>query len=170
MPTAPKPGPAVSDELVVWLRDVLELEHSSARSLAHLRRLTSDEKLRMRVEHYELQTRQQIARLVACLAEHAAAPSFIDGASTRARDAVQWLSDTAQRDTSASALRDLVSVAHAKMSTYEILTRLATMVGDDTTLELARSIVREERAMARFLDEFWDVAVEETLRSSGAVR
>ncbi len=170
MSTSPKPGSAVSDELVVWLRDVLALEHSSARNLAHLRRLTSDEKLRMRIERYELQTRQQIERLVACLAEHDAAPSLIEGAAARARDAVQWLSDTAQRDTSASALRDLVSVAHAKMSTYEILTRLATLVGDDTTLELARSIVSEERAMARFLDDFWDVAVEETLRSSGAVR
>jgi ferritin-like metal-binding protein YciE len=170
MSTAPKSGSGVNDELVVWLRDVLDLEHSSARSLAHLRRLTSDEKLRMRVERYELQTHQQIERLVACLSEHGAAPSLIDGVTTRARNAAQWLSDTAQRDTSASALRDLVSVAHAKMSTYEILTRLATLVGDDTTLELARSIVFEERAMARFLDDFWDIAVEETLRSSGAVR
>jgi ferritin-like metal-binding protein YciE len=159
----------VTSQLIDWLRDVLDLEHSSARSLAHLRRLTTDEKLRMRVERCELQTRQQIERVVARLAAHGAAPTLVGGATTRARDAAQWLADTTRRDSSASALRDLIGVAHAKMGTYEIITRLATIVGDDASRDLARSIIADERAMALFLDGFWDAAVQETLRGAGAI-
>ena len=56
---------------------------------------------------------------------------------------------------------------HLEIAAYEQLSRVAERAGDHETVELAMSILAEERAMAGRLAEQWDTAVDSALEDQG---
>jgi len=55
-----------------------------------------------------------------------------------------------------------------EIASYQLLERVAVRAGDEETAEVARQNRSEEEAMARKLDEHWDLFVEDSLRQEGA--
>jgi ferritin-like metal-binding protein YciE len=73
----------------------------------------------------------------------------------------------AQPDTPAKLTGFAFAFEHLEIAAYEQLSRVADRAGDHETVELAQSILAQERAMAGRLAEQWDTAVDSALEDQG---
>lgn len=159
----------VSDKLVDHLRDAIAMERNVAVMLTSMRETTPDEKLRMRIERHEEETRHQIERLEGCLEGHGASSSGVKDAAARAGAVMKGVFDQVRGEKAGRNLRDAYVAEHGEIAAYQLLERVATLAGDDRAADVARRNRAEEEAMARFLDGCWDTAVHDSLREEGVL-
>jgi ferritin-like metal-binding protein YciE len=75
----------------------------------------------------------------------------------------------AQPDTPAKLVGFSYAFEHLEIAAYEELKRVAAKAGDEETVRVAERIESEERAAANSLAANWDVALQASLESVGAV-
>jgi ferritin-like metal-binding protein YciE len=63
--------------------------------------------------------------------------------------------------------RDAYTTEHLEIASYELLRRVAERAGDEETAQACLEILEEERAMAQFIEERWDLLAEQALREEG---
>ena len=63
--------------------------------------------------------------------------------------------------------RDAYTTEHLEIASYELLRRVAERAGDEETAAACREIREQERAMANYIEENWDVFAELSLREQG---
>jgi ferritin-like metal-binding protein YciE len=63
--------------------------------------------------------------------------------------------------------RDGYATEHMEIAAYQLLERIADRAGDQETAEVARQNRSEEEAMARKLDEHWDLFADMSLAEQG---
>ena len=76
---------------------------------------------------------------------------------------VKGVSDAVRTDAPGKVGRDAYLLAHSQIAAYELLGRLATSVGDDEAVELARTHLADERMCAEEISAHWDMFFNETL-------
>jgi ferritin-like metal-binding protein YciE len=72
-----------------------------------------------------------------------------------------------QPDTTGKLVAHAYSYEHMELAAYELLGRVAERAGDPETVEVARAIAAQERAMGQRLAGLFDRAVEASLREVG---
>ena len=159
----------VTDKLVDYLQDALAMERNVATMLNSMRESTGDEKLRMRIERHEEETRHQIERLEGCLEGHGASSSGVKDAAAKAGAAMKGVLDQVRGEKAGRNVRDAYVTEHGEIAAYQLLERVATLAGDTRTVDVARRNRAEEEDMARFLDGCWDTAVHDSLREEGVL-
>jgi hypothetical protein len=75
--------------------------------------------------------------------------------------------DLVRGDKAGRNARDGYAAEHLEIASYELLKRVAQRAGDDETVQTCDTIIAQERAMARRIEESWDAAVEQSLRDAG---
>jgi ferritin-like metal-binding protein YciE len=119
------------------------------------------------LEHHKVETEQHSQRLRGRLEAHGASPSI-------GREAVGILGalaklplDLVRPEKAGRNARDGYATEHLEIASYQLLERIATRAGDEETAEVARLNRAEEEAMARKLEEHWDLFAEASLREEG---
>jgi len=71
-------------------------------------------------------------------------------------------------DTPGKLMAHAYSYEHMELATYELLMRIAQRAEDEETVEMARRIAAQERAMAQRIGDRWDRTFEVALRAKDA--
>jgi ferritin-like metal-binding protein YciE len=157
----------LSESLVKYLVDAHALEAQAIQLLQKGPRIAGDpEFARLYEEHLE-ETRVQQELIETRLANHGASPSRFQDALMRV-GALNWGAFfAAQPDTPGKLAAFAFAFEHLEIAGYEELLRVAQRAGDTATVEVARRILGEERAMADRLASMWDRAVDASLGAVG---
>jgi ferritin-like metal-binding protein YciE len=158
---------ALEQQLVKYLADAHSIEEQALQQLGSAPRLAGDPELAaifqahlVETERHELAVRQR-------LNAHGAKPSALKGLAMRVGGVGFVLFARFQPDTPGKLAAHAFSYEHLEVAAYELLERVAKRVGDEQTVETARSIREEERDMAGRIADAFDRAVDASLRAGG---
>jgi ferritin-like metal-binding protein YciE len=77
--------------------------------------------------------------------------------------------DMVRGERSGRNARDAYATEHLEIASYELLRRVAERAGDEETAQACLDILEQERAMAQFVEERWDLLAEQSLREEGVL-
>jgi ferritin-like metal-binding protein YciE len=115
-------------------------------------------------EHLEL-TQEQRRRVGERLEQRGSRPSRVKDIGMRLGGFTIGGFFGVQPDSPAKLAGFAFAFEHLEVGAYEQLKRVAARAGDDATVQLARSIAAEERAMAARIAERWDAALDAALET-----
>jgi ferritin-like metal-binding protein YciE len=139
------------------------MEKNVLRQLDNLIGRTPDGPMRAMFEHHRQETEGQIKRLEERMAAHDIDTAGLKDTVAQAGAFFKGLADVARGDKTKKNARDAYVTEHFEIAEYETLQRLAVRAGDSATAEVAQANCREEREMARKLDDSWDYVVDRTI-------
>ncbi|MGN6254813.1 MAG: DUF892 family protein [Solirubrobacterales bacterium] len=146
-------------QLNKYLADVHALEGQSKKLLEKGKELDLPESLRYGLAQHLEETEGHLEKIERRLDERGAAPSALKDAALRL-GALNWgMFFAAQPDTPAKLAGFAYAVENLEVAAYELLLRVARRAGDEETVALAESILREEEAAAETVAEQWSVSM-----------
>jgi ferritin-like metal-binding protein YciE len=160
----------IQEELVKYLADAHAIEGQAIQMLKSAPKIVGDvpqlEKLFN--DHLE-ETRAHQEIIKARLDAHDASPNKLQDAAMRL-GALNWGGFfKAQPDSPAKLAGFNYAFEHLEIASYEELKRVADRAGDQETVRVVERIEREERAAANAIAENWEIALQASLESVGAV-
>src|SRR4051812_18127594 len=160
----------IQEELVKYLADAHAIEGQALQMLKSAPKIVGDvprlEKLFN--DHLE-ETRAQQEIIKARLDAHDASPNKLQDAAMRL-GALNWGGFfKAQPDTPPKLAGFTYAFEHLEIGSYEELKRVADRAGDRETVRVAERIEGEERAAANAIAANWEIALQASLESVGAV-
>jgi ferritin-like metal-binding protein YciE len=160
----------IQEELVKYLADAHAIEGQAIQMLKSAPKIVGDvpqlEKLFN--DHLE-ETRAQQEIIKARLDAHDATPNKLQDAAMRL-GALNWGGFfKAQPDTPAKLAGFNYAFEHLEIASYEELKRVADRAGDQETVRVVERIEGEERAAANAIAANWEIALQASLESVGAV-
>lgn len=160
----------IREELTKYLADAHAIEAQAIQLLEAAPKVVGDvpELEKLFREHLE-ETRAQQQVLKARLDAHDSSPNKLQDAAMRLGAVNIGGFFKAQPDTPAKLVGFNYAFEHLEIAAYEELKRVAERAGDDETVRVAERIESEERAAAAALAAQWDVALQASLESVGAV-
>ena len=160
----------MNEQLVKYLADAHAIEGQAIQMLQAAPKIVGDvpdlEKLFK--DHLEESEAQQ-AIIKARLDAHGAGPNKAQDAALRLGALNLGGFFKAQPDTPAKLAGFSYAFEHLEIASYEELKRVADRAGDQETVRVSERIEGEERAAANALAANWDVALQASLESVGAV-
>lgn len=154
----------LDEQLDDYLRDAHALENQGISLTEGGQEIAGDPALaRMMEEHLE-QTREHERRLRERLEARGQSPSRLQDAALRVSGFGAGGFFGAQPDTPAKLAGFAFAFEHIEAASYELLMRMAERAKDPETVQLASSILAEERAMGARLRGHFDAALESALR------
>lgn len=160
----------MSEELVKYLADAHAIEAQAIALLSAAPKIVGDvpdlEKL-FKDHLDETEAQQEIIK--ARLDAHDASPNKLQDAALKLGAFNLGGFFKAQPDTPAKLAGFSYAFEHLEIASYEELKRVAGRAGDDETVRVAERIEGEERAAANSLAANWEVALQASLESVGAV-
>jgi ferritin-like metal-binding protein YciE len=157
----------IDGQLVKHIDEALAMEENVKRMLDGMIQTTDDPQILDLLEHHKVETEQHSLRLRRRLEAHGASPSMVREATGILGALAKVPLDLVRGEKAGRNARDAFATEHLEIASYQLLERVATRAGDEETAEVARQNRAEEEAMARKLDELWDVFTEESLRAEG---
>ena len=157
----------IDAQLVKHIDEALAMEENVKRMLDGMIQTTDDPQILDLLEHHKVETEQHSLRLRRRLEAHGASPSMVREATGILGALAKVPLDLVRGEKAGRNARDAFATEHLEIASYQLLERVATRAGDEETAEVARQNRAEEEAMARKLDELWDVFTEESLRAEG---
>ena len=146
-------------QLNKYLADVHALEGQSQKLLEKGKEQDLPESLRSGLSEHLAETEGHLEKIERRLDERGAAPSGLKDAALRL-GALNWgVFFAAQPDTPAKLAGFAYAVENLEVAAYELLIRIARRAGDEETVSLAESILREEEAAAKEVAEQWSVSM-----------
>jgi ferritin-like metal-binding protein YciE len=155
----------IDEQLDKYLADVHSIEHQALQQLHAAPEIAGDDELAEIFEEHEQETEDQKRRVRERLKARGAKPSRMKDLVGRATGVPFVLFADSQPDTPGKLVAHAYSYEHLELAAYELLEKVAHRAGDDETVDLARSIAREEEAMAERLEASFDTAVAASLRA-----
>ena len=158
---------SIQNELVKHIDEAIAMEENVKRMLDGMIETTEDPGVIDLLEHHKLETEKQSQRLRHRLEAHGASPSMVREATGILGALAKLPLDMVRGEKAGRNARDAYATEHMEIAAYQLLERVAIRAGDEETAEVARLNRAEEEAMARRLDEHWDLFAEQSLREEG---
>src|SRR3954454_17261250 len=160
----------LQEELVKYLADAHAIEAQAIQMLEAAPKIVSDvpELEKLFSDHLE-ETRAQQEIVKARLDAHDASPNKLQDAAMRLGALNLGGFFKAQPDTPAKLAGFAYAFEHLEIAAYEELKRVADRAGDQETVRVAERIEGEERAAANAIAANWEIALQSSLQSVGAV-
>jgi ferritin-like metal-binding protein YciE len=157
----------LDDQLVKYLVDAHAIEQQAEQLLTKGPDLVDDDRLAEAFREHLGQTEVHSRRVAERLEAHDAKPSRFQDLAMRGGALNFGAFFAAQPDTTAKLAGFAFAFEHLEIAAYELLRRVAERAGDEETIEVADSILPEERAAAEKLAGLWDHALEAGLAEQG---
>jgi ferritin-like metal-binding protein YciE len=157
----------LQSQLVKHLDEAHALEQTVLRLLDGLIRTTDDPELLDRLEHHKLETQEHEYTMRRRLEAHGAQPSMVRQAAGMLEALMKLPFDLVRGEQTGRNARDAYVTEHLEIASYELLRRVAERAGDEETAQACVAILDQERAMAQFIEERWDLLLEQALREEG---
>ena len=160
----------LEEELVKYLADAHAIEAQAIQMLEAAPKIVGDvpELEKLFKDHLD-ETRAQQEVIKARLDAHDASPNKLQDAALRLGALNIGGFFKANPDTPAKLAGFSYAFEHLEIAAYEELKRVAAKAGDDETVRVAERIEGEERAAANSIAANWEVALQASLESVGAV-
>ena len=158
---------SLHDQLVKHIDEAVAMEENVKRMLDGMIKTTDDPQVIDLLEHHKVETEQHSQRLRRRLEAHGGSPSMVREAVGILGAVAKLPLDMVRQEKAGRNARDGYATEHLEIASYQLLERIATRAGDEETAEVARLNRAEEEAMARKLDEHWDLFAETSLREEG---
>ena len=142
------------ERLMEWLRDVHAVEEQAETMLSGFAdRLEHYPELKERVEAHVKETQRQAEKVRQCIKRRDGSTSMIKVASAKAVGLGQALSGIFVGDEVVKGALAISAFEAMEIASYRILVSAAQKVGDSETATVCGQILREEEAMADWLDK-----------------
>ncbi len=153
-----------SELLIAWLRDAYAMEKSLVPVLEdHAKDAAGSPEVRARLEQHATETRNHINLVEQCLHQLGEEPSTIKNTVAKVMGAVQSVASSAfHDDVVKNALQDF-GTENFEIACYRALIEGAKALQKDEVVRICEQILKEEQAMARFLEQNLPTTVQETL-------
>jgi ferritin-like metal-binding protein YciE len=158
---------SLNDQLVKHIDEAIAMEENVKRMLDGMIGTTDDPQVLDLLEHHKVETEEHSQRLRRRLEAHGASPSMAREATGILGALAKVPLDMVRGEKAGRNARDAYATEHMEIAAYQLLERVALRAGDEETAEVARRNRAEEEAMARKLDEHWDLFAEQSLREEG---
>jgi ferritin-like metal-binding protein YciE len=160
----------IQKELVKYLADAHAIEAQAIQMLEAAPKIVGDvpELEKLFKDHLE-ETRAQQEILKARLDAHGGSPNKLQDAAMRLGALNIGGFFKAHPDTPAKLAGFNYAFEHLEIAAYEELKRVAERAGDQETVRVAERIEGEERAAANAIAANWEIALQASLESVGAV-
>jgi ferritin-like metal-binding protein YciE len=157
----------IERQLVKHIDEALAMEENVKRMLDGMIQTSTDPQVIDLLEHHKVETEEHSLRLRRRLDAHGASPSLVREATGILGALAKLPLDVIRSEKAGRNARDGYATEHLEIAAYQLLERIATRAADEETAEVARENRADEEAMARKLDELWDVFADESLREEG---
>src|SRR3954451_10723987 len=157
----------IQTQLINHIDEAHALEQTVLRMLDGLIQSADDPEIIDRLEHHKLETQQHESLLRGRLEAHGATPSMVRQAAGMFEALMKMPLDIVRGERSGRGARDAYTTEHLEIASYELLRRVAERAGDEETAQACLEILEEERAMAQFIEERWNLLAEQALREEG---
>jgi ferritin-like metal-binding protein YciE len=160
----------IQKDLVKYLADAHAIEAQAIQMQEAAPKIVGDvPELELLFRNHLDETRAQQEILKARLDAHGATPSKLQDAVMRLGALNLGGFFKAQPDTPAKLAGFNYAFEHLEIAGYEELKRVAARAGDEETVRVAERIEAEERAAANAIAANWEIALQASLESVGAV-
>jgi ferritin-like metal-binding protein YciE len=160
----------LQEELVKYLADAHAIEAQAIQMLEAAPKIVGDvPQLEKLFEDHLVETKAQQEVVKARLDAHDASPNKLQDAALRLGALNLGGFFKAQPDTPAKLAGFAYAFEHLEIGGYAQLKRVAERAGDSETVRVAERIEAEERAAANAIAANWDLALQASLESVGAV-
>jgi ferritin-like metal-binding protein YciE len=150
----------IEEQLAKYLTDVHAIEEQALPQLKAAPKIAGERGLaEIFSEHLE-ETRVHERRVRERLEARDAGPAKLKDAAGRVTGVGFVMFARSQPDTPGKLVAHSYAYEHMELAAYELLMRVAERAGDQETVEVARVIATEERAMAGRLADRFGVAVD----------
>jgi ferritin-like metal-binding protein YciE len=159
----------IQTQLVNHIDEAHALEQTVLRMLDGLIESAEDPEIVDRLEHHKLETQQHESLMRGRLEAHGATPSMVKQAAGMLEALMKMPLDLVRGERTGRSARDAYTTEHLEIASYELLRRVADRAGDEETSRACLDILEQERAMAQFIDERWDLFADLSLREEGVI-
>ena len=154
--------------LVGYIEDAHAMEQMSSTALTALIRSAPDlPEFQDPLTHHKEETERHIQRLAERLEAYGKSPSKLKDAGGILNAGIVGVLDKLRTDNAGRLARDGYTVEQLEIASYKMLERVASRCGDEKTAEVARQNRADEEAMAKKLDDSWDLVVDVALQQEG---
>jgi ferritin-like metal-binding protein YciE len=136
-----------------WLRDAHAMEEQAEQMLSSVvRRLDNYPELKAQLERHLEATRHQAERVRGCIERRKGSPSTIKDTMAKMLGVAQGLSGLFVGDEAVKAALATYTFEHMEIASYKILIAAADRLGDSESKRVLEENLREEEAMAKWLE------------------
>src|SRR3954454_5884161 len=158
----------LDEQIIKYLTDIHSIEEQALAQMRLAPRVAGSPALAAMYAEHCTETEAQERDVRAALEARGAQPSTVKDVAGRVGGWGMVLFARVNPDTPGKLAMHAFSYEHMELAAYELLRRVAERAGDTATLELARRVGEQERAMADRIAARWDEAVEASLAEKGA--
>jgi ferritin-like metal-binding protein YciE len=158
------PPSDIQEQLVKYLTDAHSIEVQALAQMKAAPKMAGSDELARIYEQHEHETEQHKRLVEERLVAHGASASKLKDVVAAAGAVPFILFAKSQPDTPGKLAAHALSYEHMELAAYELLMRVAARAGDTETVEVARTIRDQERAMAERIEAHFDETVEASLR------
>jgi ferritin-like metal-binding protein YciE len=155
---------SLDEQLDAYLSDAHAIEQQALPQMRAAPDMAGDPELAEAFRRHLAETERHEQLTLERLEARGRSPSRLKEAVFKAGGFGFVLFAQAQPDTPGKLLSHALSYEHLEVAAYKLLRRMATRAGDAETAEVARTIRKDERAMAERLEASFDRAVDASLR------
>jgi ferritin-like metal-binding protein YciE len=156
------------EKLIDYIEDAHALEQHVKVALGAMIKAAPDvPELQQPLRHHVEETEQHLKRLEDRLAAYGKSPSKVKDAGMMFGASGLGMLTVLRKDNAGKVARDGYTAEHLEIAAYQLLERVAKRAGDEATAEVARLNRADEEAMARKIDESWDLALDMSFEQEG---
>lgn len=139
--------------LVAWLKDAHAMERGQETMLGtQAEHARSDPALHHRIMRHREETKHHATLIEAALERYGAGPSAMKDTAGKTEAVFTGWFTGAVSDTKVKDVLGGIAAEHFEIACYHSLEAAARQVGDDATVSMCNEILRDEEAMATFLE------------------